>query len=117
MNENFSADYISIIRRLGPLMLVGGVMALILHSSEIMNRRPWFKVVSAIIQIFTLGAAAAFVSALMIPYIPYLSDNPETHLMVAAMAGVSGQKTFDFIQAKIFKYDPGCILREKNNGR
>lgn len=117
MNENFSADYISIIRRLGPLMLVGGVMALILHSSDIMNRRPWFKVVSAIIQIFTLGAAAAFVSALMIPYIPYLSDNPETHLMVAAMAGVSGQKTFDFIQAKIFKYDPGCILHEKNNGR
>ena len=117
MNENFSADYISIIRRLGPLMLVGGVMALILHSSEIMNRRPWFKVVSAIIQIFTLGAAAAFVSALMIPYIPYLSDNPETHLMVAAMAGVSGQKKFYFIQTKIFKYDTRRNLRGKKKGR
>lgn len=103
MNEPFSADYISIIKRLVPLVLTGGVMAIIIHSSEIMNKRPRFRVVSEAISIFAIGSAAAFVSALAIPYLPCIDNMPETHLLVAAMAGVGGQKTFDFIQKKVFK--------------
>lgn len=120
MNEPFSADYISIIKRLVPLMLTGGVMAIILHSSEIISKRPWFRVVSEAISIFAIGSAAAFVSALTIPYLPYIDNLPETHLLVAAMAGVGGQKTFDFIQKKVFKtlYGMGEVKgRRSSDGR
>lgn len=103
MNEPFSADYISIIKRLVPLMLTGGVMAIVLHSSEFINKRPWCRLLAEVASIFAIGAAAAFVSALAIPYLPYLDSRPETHLLVAAMAGVGGQKTFNFIQKKIFR--------------
>lgn len=92
-------------------------MSIILHSSEIFSKRPWIRVVSTLVQIFAIGAAAAFVSALAIPYIPYLGDNPETHLIVAAMAGVSGEKTFYFIQKRIFRSIPGCSQCEKADGR
>lgn len=103
MNDSFSADYISIIKRLVPLMLTGGVMAIVLHSSEFISKRPWCRVLAEAVSIFAIGAAAAFVSALAIPYLPYLDARPETHLLVAAMAGVGGQKTFDFIQKKVFR--------------
>lgn len=93
MERTFS-EYWSAIRDVLPLALMGGVIAVMLHTAEIFATRPWLRAFAVLISIFSVGAAAAFCAALALPLMPWAQG---AELFVAAVAGAMGQKFFDLI--------------------
>lgn len=105
-----AGEYVGVFWRTFPLVIIGGLMALALNFSKVMEMRPWIAKLYTLISVVVVGGAAAFVAVLCIPLFPEwfwvaVPKTPESDMVIAAIAGSCGQKVFDVLAWRLFRVE------------
>ena len=86
-------EYSSVLSNLFPIMVVGGVAALVLNLRRSYYGRTWAQRIGSL-------AVAASVAVLAVPML-FPGSSAEMHLLVAALGASCGQKTFDVLMRRV----------------
>lgn len=98
-----AAEYWVVLRRIVPLIFVGGLVSLIINFMRIAHEPTWLGRICAGITTIAIGCIAAGTAALGIELFLHESTI-ELELMIAAIAGAGGQKIFDVYARRIFGF-------------
>ena len=96
-----AADYWTVLHRIYPLMVVGGIVGLITNFMRIAHERSWRGKIFTFITVISVGFIAAGTTALGLELF-IVSPTLEIELLCASVAGSTGQKMFDLYARRIF---------------
>lgn len=96
-----AVDYWEVLRRLVPIVIVGGSVGLCTNLAKIAHEKTWLRRLFMCVSVVSVGCVAAGASALGIELF-IRNPSPEIELLVGACAGASGQKMFDIYSRRIF---------------
>lgn len=91
-----AADYLTILIRIGPIIAVGGVVAVITHIHQIIEQSTVLKKILTGLSVLGVGCVSGGVVVLALPLL-WGNPTPEMDILAAAIAGSAGQKGFDLI--------------------
>lgn len=96
-----ACDYWVVLARITPVAIVGGFVAFVTNLLRIAHEPSWVGRVLTFISVVSIGCVAAAASALGIELF-LIEPSVEIELLVASIAGSSGQKIFDIYAGKLF---------------
>ena len=93
-------EYSSVLSNLFPIMVVGGVAALVLNLRRSYYERTWAQRIGSLAVAAVTGCVSASVAVLAVPRL-FPGSSAEMHLLVAALGASCGQKTFDVLMRRV----------------
>ncbi|MDR2051133.1 MAG: hypothetical protein LBQ63_05105 [Deltaproteobacteria bacterium] len=93
--------YWEVLHRLIPIAMVGGFVAMTINFRTILRAPTWARRLGLCVYVAAVGFIGAGVAALGLSLF-IQSPSQETQILVAALAGSSGQKIFDIYARRIF---------------
>lgn len=105
-----ASDYIAVYERLWPVAVTGGIMGVIIHSSDIVKAKSKLSAICLTATEWTVGASAAMVLATLLPSISELLPDginlatPAAELgLCGFIGGTFGRQVFRWIWSKLFR--------------
>ena len=93
-------EYSSVLSKLWPIMVVGGVAALVLNLRRSYYERTWAQRIGSLA--IAAGTACVSASGAVVGVALLRPGRPaELHLLVAALGASCGQKTFDVLMRRV----------------
>lgn len=107
-----ASTYWKILANLIPLSLVGGVVAMALNLSTILQERTWLRRILGCVCVVAVGCVSAGVAALGLSLF-ITRPSPELQIVSSAVAGSMGQRVFDIYGRRIF--GPSYVHRDESS--
>lgn len=96
-----ATDYLDVLYRIGPIIAIGGIVAMITHLHQIVEQKTWLRRIFTALSVVGVGCVAGGIVVLALPLF-WPNPSAEVDILASAVAGSAGQKGFDVIMEKIF---------------